>query len=150
MYEGIFLAALVVLVVWAIRPGKTVQYDSPIVIHKPALYHATLAPQLLRVQNLIEQIASHFSFEYDIATQYFKVRDQEGDYLFAAGYRAGVLYFQALPASDNEEVSTLRRFSEAVMVHIPLVESQSAGGLARLRTTVTQQANRLQITCLEE
>jgi hypothetical protein len=147
MYEGILLVALVTLVVLAIRPGKT----NPVVIHKPGLYHATLAPQLVRVQNLIEQIVGRFSASGlgDVATQYFDVRDDAGQYLLAVGLRGGIVYFQAiLPSASDEDGQALREFSGQVMVDVPLAVSPGRQGMAYLRAVVETAATALQITCL--
>lgn len=146
MYEGFVLITLVVLVVLAIRPA--VKYDSPLVIHKPGLYHATLAPRLGRVQYLIEQVAEQFSATGDIATRQFKMHDAAGKYLLAAGFRAGVLYFQAIPYSVDNDCEILRKFSDEVLVNIPLAKSQDMQGIASMRSAVEQAAKRLQIDCL--
>lgn len=145
MYEGILLVALVTLVVLAIRPRKI----NPVVIHKPGLYHATLAPQLVRAKNLIEKIASGLIAEGDIATQYYELHDVSGRYLLAVGLRGGILYFQAiLPSASDEDCQALREFSGQVMVDIPLVSSPDQQGMAHLRAAVETAATVLQITCL--
>ena len=143
MYEGFVLVTLVVLVVLAIRP--VVKQDSPLIIHKPGLYHATLAPQLAHVQDLIEQIAEQFCAAGDIDTLQFKLSDQHGQYLLAAGFRAGMLYFQAIPYQSDTDCATLRKFSDAVLVNIPLVAAQQEN--LSIRTVVEAAAMRLNIHC---
>lgn len=153
MYEGFFLIALVALVILAIRPGKQVRYDNPVVIHKPGFYHATLAPKLIRAQNFIELVARQF-FESglqagDIPTQYFGVQDAAGQYLLAAGFRSGKLYFQAIvPLAADSHYKTLHEFSDGVMVHIPLAGSACTQGGEHLRTALEVAAKRLEIVCL--
>lgn len=146
MYEGLILATLVLLVILAIRP--VVKYDNPLVIHKPGLYHATLGPQLGRVQYFIEQVAEQFPAMGDITSLQFKMRDAAGQYLLAAGLRAGILYFQAIPYKVDGDCETLRRFSDEVLVNIPLAESQDIQGIASMRAAVEAAAKRLQIECL--
>lgn len=148
MYEGVLLAALVVLVILAIRPA--VKYDNPLVIHQPGVYHATLSPQLDRAQKLIEQIAIRFSSVGDIATQYFKMHDAGGHYWLAVGFRASVLYFQAiLPAANDDDGNALRKFSDEVMMQIPLARSQDVRGSEYLCSAVEVAASQLQIACLK-
>ncbi len=153
MYEGFFLIVLVVLVVLAIRPGKTVKYDYPVVIHKPGFYHATIAPELTRAQPFIEAVASQFFGAGlqagDIPTQCFEVRDADGQYLLAAGSRAGTLYFQAIaPLAADSHYKTLHQFADQVMVHIPLSPSLDTRSGENFRTAVEVAANRLEIVCL--
>lgn len=144
MYEGFFLIALVILVVLAIRPGKI----NPVVIHKPGCYHATLAPQLVRAKNLIEQIASGLIAEGDIATQYYELHDVSGRYLLAVGLRGGIVYFQAiLPSASDEDDQALREFSGQVMADIPLASSPDKQGMAYLRAAVEAVASQLKIVC---
>lgn len=154
MFEAFFLAALVILVVLAIRPRKTVIFDNPVVIHLPGQYHATLAPQLDRAQNFIEHIARQFSdsglHAGDIATQYFEV-NAGGQYLLAVGFRAGMLYFQAIMPVLNgadSHYKTLHQFSEQVMVHLPLTTLISEQDAENLHTAVESAATQLQISCL--
>lgn len=153
MYEGFFLVVLTALVILFMRPGKKVRYDNPVVIHKPGLYHATLAPKLDRAQTYIESIASQFFGAGlpagDIATQCFEVRDADGQYLLAAGFRAGTLYFQAImPSAAGSHYKTLHQFADQVMVHIPLSPSLDTRAGESLRTAVEVAANRLEIECL--
>ncbi|MFA6969774.1 MAG: hypothetical protein WC208_00090 [Gallionella sp.] len=153
MYEGFFLAVLVTLVILAIRPGNKVIYDNPVVIYKPGVYHATLAPSLDRSKNFIEQITSLFLEAGwqagDIATQYFEVRDVAGNYLLAVGFRGGILYFQAiLPSAADSHYNVLHQFSDQVMVHIPLVVFEDTLAGEQLRTAVEAAAKRLAIMCL--
>jgi hypothetical protein len=141
MYEGFLLIALVVLVVLAIRPGKT----DPIVIHKPG-YHATLAPQLGRAEGFIELIFREVSTDGDIATQYFEVHDSAGKFLLAAGLRGGVLYFQAiLPPFNKASGQAIRYFSDQVLVNIPLSSKQQDA--VCLRKAVEKAAVQLEMCC---
>ncbi len=105
------------------------------VIHEPA-YHATLDPALKRVQMLIENI--EFSSSGDIQTCYFQMRDAQGDYGLAAGFRYGRLYFQAVKTSDQD---ALREFSEQVMADIPFKPSACSddGLIAAVKLAAEQQ-----------
>jgi len=154
MFEAFFLAALVILVVLAIRPGKTAVFDNPVVIHRPGQYHATLAPQLDRAQNFIEHIARQFTesglHAGDIATQYFEVH-AGGQYLLAVGFRSGMLYFQAimpLSSGADSHYKTLHQFSGQVMVHLPLTTPLGEQDAVILRAAVESAARQLQISCL--
>lgn len=146
MYEGILLVALVVAVLLAIRP--TVKHDHPLVIIKPGLYHATLAPQLERAQSLLDRIAAAFFAGSDIPSQFFSVDDPAGRYLLAAGCRSGLLYFQVImPAGSGSPYQALHRFSSAVMVNIPLAASADVCSGQELRTAVEAAAAQLQMAC---
>ncbi|ADL56452.1 hypothetical protein [Gallionella capsiferriformans] len=152
MYEGIILLVLVIVVVLVIRPKKDGKFDPPVVLQRAGVYHATLAPQLVRAQSFLEVIVSEFaSFDSavsDSASHYFEVRDQVGRYLLAVGLRSGVFYFQAiLPAFKGDDAQTLRLFSEQVMVNIPRLESQDHfDSLLRAVESAAQQMN---ITCVK-
>lgn len=153
MYEGFFLVVLTALVILFMRPGKKVIYDNPVVVHKPRLYHATLAPQLTRAQLFIEAVASRFFGaglpQGDIATQYFQVSDAEGCYLLAAGFRAGTLYFQAIESSiTGRHYQAINQFSDAVLENIPIVTSADTCVAEQLRAAVEVAARNLQISCL--
>ena len=50
MGESLLLITIVALVVLAIRRGKPVVLDNPVIIHRRGQYHITLAPQLNRAQ----------------------------------------------------------------------------------------------------
>jgi len=146
VYEGIFLVVLLVVVILAIRPAS--KYNNPVVIHKPGLYHATLAPGLEWLKNLIEQLAGQFSAESDISTRYFEVRAAEGCGLLAVGYRSGLLYCQCLPSLSHEvDSQTLRKFSEQVMADTPMSVSQDAQAGEQLCDAVARAVNQLQMTC---
>ncbi len=160
MFEAFLIAVLVVLVVLAMRGGKPVVLDNPLVIQRPGQYHITLAPQLGYAQNFLEHIVGRFAESGvdtgDIATQYFEVRDpgaaDEGHYLLAVGFRSGMLYFQAinplpLLKDADSHPKMLRRFSEQVMVHHPLVSSAGAREEASLRAAVDEAAGQLKIAC---
>ena len=151
MYEALLLAVLVVLVILAIR--KPVLLDSPLIIQRSGQYHLTLAPQLVHAKNFIELIAGKFAgsalHEGDVATQYFEVRESEDYYLLAVGFRAGILYFQAvnpqpLLKDADSHYETVRSFSEQVMVQLaPLAENRDAAG--SLRAAVEMAARQLNI-----
>jgi hypothetical protein len=121
MFELFFLAGLVALVVWLIRGKKTVVIDEPVIVQEFGVYHATIAPQFVRSQYLIAQIAMQFqpADRSDITTQCFDLHDAGVHYLMAVTRRAGVLYFQVIGA-EPEGVSGLRHFSEQVLLYHPL------------------------------
>lgn len=153
MFEAFFLAALVFVVVLALRGKKSVILENPVIIHKVGLYHATLSPQLGAVQGLLEQIASQYAAialkPLDLAAQYFVVRDRnviaEGAYLLAVGLRSGVLYFQAITdVSPAERYAAIQRFSEQVMVLHPqpdLPDEETASRLHALVDAAAQNFN---------
>lgn len=142
MYEGLLLVALVVVVLLAIRPTKI----NPVVVHKPG-FHATLAPGLVRTQSFVERISGEALSGGDIATQYFEGEDSVGKFLLAVGFRGGILYFQAiLPTQGDANDQAIRRFSELVMVNIPLSSSQQDA--VRLREVVERAAVQLKYTNL--
>lgn len=152
MYEGFFLVVLTALVILFIRPGKKVIYDNPVVIDKDGLYHATLAPQLIRAQPFIETVASQFLGtglpQGDIVTQYFQVTDAQGSYLLAAGFRSGILYFQIIQlSSDQTGEQAIRLFSDRVMVNIPLEILADTQGAGRLNEALVAAANRSNLSC---
>ncbi|MDO9054495.1 MAG: hypothetical protein Q7U37_11285 [Gallionella sp.] len=154
MYEALLLAILIALVILLIR--KPVLLDSPLIIQRPGQYHLTLAPQLAHTRNFLELIAGKFGetapHEGDIATQYFEVRETpaSGAYLLAVGFRAGVLYFQAINPQPllkdaDSHYETARSFSEQVMAQLaPVAGNRDAGSL---RAAVEVAAQQLNIVC---
>lgn len=155
MFEAFFLAALVVVVVLAIRGNKVIVLDNPVIIQRVGCYHATLAPQLAHAQNFIGQIAGLWieagNESRDLATQYFEIHDANmsvaGHYLLAVALRAGILYFQAiLPVAGNHHAA-IREFSGQVMLHHPLLVSEDRPGASSLHAVVEAAAMQLQITC---
>jgi hypothetical protein len=140
MYEGLILVFLVVLVILAIRP------KTALIIEKSGVYHATLAPELERVTYLIEQMAGTFFATGDIETCYFRMHDTSGDYLLAAGWRGGILYFQAiLPAGDIDDRKIIEDFSTAVMSELPFAISVGREDILYLSTSVVIAAQQLHI-----
>ena len=156
MYEALLLAILIALVILLIR--KPVRLDSPLIIQRPGQYHLTLAPQLAHTRNFLELIAGKFgestTHEGDIATQYFEVREAAvpgaAHYLLAVGFRAGVLYFQAINPQPllkdaDSHYETVRSFSEQVMMQLaPMRGEREAGSL---RAAVGAAAQELNIAC---
>lgn len=149
MFELFLLIALVVVVVLAIRGGKPVVLDNPLVIHRPGEFHIILAPQLKRAQTFIEHVAKQCgqagSPAGDVPTQFFEVRDSvaqgEAGYLLAASWRAGTWFFQAInpqPSLNdkNSNLHTLRAFSEAVLSQYPLTDPVDGQYQQNLRQAV--------------
>lgn len=160
MAELLILIILVALVVLAIRRGKPVVLDDPLVIQRPGLCHMTLAPQLERAQPLVEKIAERFAESHqaqgDIPTQYFEVHDPNvsiqggGFYLLAAASRNGMLYFQAINPQPllrdaDSHIKSLREFSDAVLVLHPLSERIDGQGGGKLRDAAESVAHQLNI-----
>lgn len=154
MYEALLLAILIALVILVIR--KPVVLDSPLVIHRPGQYHLTLAPQRVHAREFLELIAGKFAVtvthEGDIDTQYYEVRetDAPGAYLLAVGFRAGMLYFQAINPQPllrdaDSHYETVRRFSEQVMAQ--LAPPAGNGDAKNLRAAVEVAAQQLNIVC---
>jgi len=142
------------------RYGKTAVLDTPIIIHQPGQYHLTLAPQLSCVQAFIENIAKQFLEVHqpqgDIPTLYFEVRDPnvpargENCYLLAAAFRGGMLCFQAinprpLLRDADSHLKTLREFSGAVLVQLPVAQVVDGCGAEKLADTIKLAAQRMKI-----
>lgn len=136
MGESLLLITIITLVVLTIRRGKPVILDNPLIIHRPGKYHITLAPQLNRAQNFIEQIVKQLTEntpnQADSASQFFAVHDEkvcapgEKLYLLAVAARGGILYFQAINPQpliydSDSHLKTVMAFSSAVLAQ------QSAG-----------------------
>jgi hypothetical protein len=230
MVELPLLIIIVILIVLAMRRGKRVVLESPVIIQRSGQYHITLAPQLGGAQTFIEKIAgqfsqslppdghgrnataddeaSHarnpryalplpnpdgttsqstkpasgqvagylpqagraerggrsranellreFSVQGDLPTQYFEVSDpgvfsQSGSsYLLAIALRGGVLYFQAINPQPllndaDSHYKTLRKFSESVLQHHPVLEPADQQWAEKLRLAVDAIAAQLQI-----
>lgn len=147
--ELFILILLVASVVWAIRSGKSLVKDDPVVIHHPGIFHLTLAPQLDHAQPFIERIAAEFAAtpapQGDLPSLYYEIRDPQlpfGGYLLAIARRGGTLYFQAIhpPRDAGSHLGVLREFSEAVLALHPLLEPVDMEGAAQLRATVESVA----------
>jgi len=161
LVELFILVLLTTLVVLGIRGGKSAALDKPLIIQSPGRYHFTLAPQLDRARNFIEQIAGQFAEAHplpgDVPGQYFEVRDpdvlaQEGKfYLLAASYLGGLLYFQAIDPQpflrdSDSHLKQVREFSEAVLALHPLAHPADGDGVAKLRRAVDLAARQLKIS----
>jgi len=100
------------------RPGKTPLLESQLLIIRPGQYQITLAPKLNVAQPFIEAIAKRIGLMSDATNnsgiQFFSVRDREVNvgnsdvYLLAIAYRNGMLYFQAVQPSLNDQLSHLQ------------------------------------------
>lgn len=160
MGESLLLLTIVTLVILTIRRGKPVILDNPVTIERAGQYHITLAPQLNRAQNFIEQIvkqcAPSITQQSEITTQYFEVADPKvfaqgkKSYLLAITVRGGVLYFQAInPQSLHHDadshLKTVREFSEAVMARHPLIGLSDEHAVKVLNDATESIANQLQI-----
>lgn len=160
MGELLLLTTIITLVILAIRRGKPVALDNPLIIQRPGQYHITLAPQLSRAQTFIENIARQFvelgCQAGDAPTQYFEVRDPavcaqgERCYLLAAALRGGMLYFQAINPQPllrdaDSHLKTLREFSEAVLERLPLPEHADGQGGDKLGDAVAAAADQMNI-----
>jgi len=149
MYELAILVLLVFVIVLSIRGGRPAVQE-PVVIHIQGQYHITLAPQLTRIQPFIEKIALLFKQSHkhggDMAGQYFEIFDKKAScYLLAIGLRGGVLYFQAInpqPLRNGAQgnLNTLREFSAAVMVQLPLTGPIDPKGAEHLRAVLNDVA----------
>lgn len=141
MAELFFLILLVSFVVVAIRRGKPVILDTPVIISRAGKYHITLAPQLNRAQSFIEQIAAQLArLEPPLLSSdsvFFSVRDakicpaSEPLYLLAVTVRGGVSYFQAilpqpLLRDRDSHYQTVSEFAAAVLLGQPATEVSDA------------------------
>lgn len=160
MGESLLLLTIVTLVILTIRRGKPVILDNPVIIERAGQYHITLAPQLNRAQNFIEQIvkqcAPSITRQSGITTQFFEVTDPKvfaqgkNFYLLAITVRGGVLYFQAINPQPllhdaDSHLKTVREFSEAVMARHPLMGLSDEHAVKVLKDTTEAIANQLQI-----
>lgn len=154
-FELFLLIVLVAVVVLVMRGGKPVAPDNPLIVQRPGQLHITLAPQLNRAQTFIENIAKQCGRVGnpvgDVPTQFFEVRDSaviaqgEHGYLLAASWRAGIWFFQAinpqpLLGDRDSRLNMLREFSEAVLLHHPLVEPLDDRYVQSLRHAVENAA----------
>ncbi len=152
MYEGLILLCLVVGVVVLIRPKKDGCLDAPVVIRRSGVYHATLAPQLVRAQLFLEIIIDQLAQDPlpagDIDSQFFLVRDEVGAYLLAVGRRGDVLYFQAiLPLLNETDTDVIRQFSGQVMVNLKMAVVADEQVSVQLRTAVQNAASDVNNLC---
>ncbi|MCR4303035.1 MAG: hypothetical protein NUV63_02250 [Gallionella sp.] len=161
MGELLLVITIVTLVVLAIRRGKPVVLDNPVIIHRHGQYHITLAPQLNRAQTFIEQIARQFMLLHpsqgDLPTQYYEVRDPMvfarggSAYLLAASLRDGILYFQAINPQPliydaDSHYKTLSEFSGAVLKQHPPSTPADQQWAEKLRDSIGTIAGQLNIT----
>jgi len=160
MGESLLLLTIITLIVITIRRARPVILENPVIIQRPGQYHITLAPQLNRAQNFIEQIAKQYiqsqSPERDLPTQYFEVRDPkvfskgQSSYLLAIAMRGGILYFQAVNPKPRQHdadsnFKTLHDYSESVLQHHPFSGPADEHGAGKLHTIVDTNAAQLMI-----
>jgi hypothetical protein len=160
MGESLLLLTIVTLVILTIRRGKPVILDNPVIIERAGQYHITLAPQLNRAQNFIEQIAkqcaSFITQQSEISTQFFEVTDPKvfaqgkNFYLLAVAVRGGIFYFQAinpqpLRHDSDSHLKAVREFSETVMARHPLMSLSDEHAVKVLCDAIEAVANQLQI-----
>lgn len=160
MGESLLTLTLLTLIYLTIRRGKPVILDNPVIIQRPGQYHITLAPQLNRAQNFIEQIIKQYALisvqhgEFD--TQYFEVSDPkvfaqgETFYLLAVALREGVLYIQAINPQPllhdaDSHLKTVRAFSDKVMALHPLAGTSDQQSVKNLQIAIETAASQLKI-----
>ncbi len=134
MFELTLLTVLGVIVVLAVRRGKPVILDKPLIINRVGKFHATLAPQLNLAQGLIEQVHAQLVANGQVAGESdvlcYQVQDANvcrsapGFYLLAVSLRQGVLYFQAilpqpLIRDADSHAATVQAFAQQVMCELP-------------------------------
>jgi len=161
MVELPLLIIIVILIVLAMRRGKRVVLESPVIIQRSGQYHITLAPQLSGAQAFIEKVAEQFTQSHpparDLPTQYFEVSDPKvfsqggSSYLLAIALRGGVLYFQAinrqpLLRDTDSQYKSLREFSESVLLHHPLSVPADEKAAEKLCAAVDMIAAQLKIS----
>ncbi len=158
MGESLLTLTLLTLIYLTIRRGKPVILDNPVIIHRSGQYHITLAPQLNRAQDFIENIAKQFSLatSKEFSTQYFEVRDPkvfakgEDFYLLAVALRGGMLYFQAINPQPllydaDSHLKTVREFSDKVMALHPLAGLSDEQSIKNLESAIESAAQPLKI-----
>lgn len=161
MAESLLLITLFSIVVLAIRRGKPVVLDNPVIIERSGQYHITLAPQLNQAQTFLEAIARQFrlsaSQAVDLPSQYYEVRDprisaRDADfYLLAVTLRGGQLYLQAikplpLVCDADSHFSAVHDFSEKVLALHPLPPLAGGYDESLLNGVVEAAASPLKIT----
>ena len=160
MGELLLVITLVTLIVLTIRRGKPVVLDNPLIIHRPGQYHVTLASQLNRAQNFVEQIALQFIAlqppQGDLPSQYVEIQDPavfaegESAYLLAITLRNGMLYFQAINPQPliydaDSHYKTLRAFSETILKHHLFSSPADALWAEKLRDSINTAAQQMNI-----
>jgi hypothetical protein len=160
MGESLLTLTLLTLIYLTIRRGKPVILDNPVIIQRPGQYHITLAPQLNRAQNFIEQIIKQYALitvqQGEFATQYFEVSDPkvfaqgETFYLLAVALREGVLYIQAINPQPllhdaDSHLKTVRAFSDKVMALHPLAGTSDEQSVKNLQIAIETAASQLKI-----
>ncbi len=158
MGETLLLVTIITLVVLTIRRAKPVVLDSPVIIQRSGQFHITLAPQLNRAQNFIENIAAQFrlldSPQTDSLPQYFGVHDPQvfaqgtKFYLLAVTLRDGILYFQAINPRlstllADAHIKELQEFSNSVLEKYPCAcpSPEEVGAVSKSVETAAQQMN---------
>ncbi|HCJ50535.1 MAG: hypothetical protein COZ20_03740 [Gallionellales bacterium CG_4_10_14_3_um_filter_54_96] len=160
MGESLLLITLFTVVILAIRRGKPVILDNPVIIERPGHYHITLAPQLNQAQTFVEAIARQWGISarqaVDLPAQYYEVRDprvssRDTDfYLLAVALRGGMLYLQAinplpLVCDADSHFKTVHDFSEKVLVLHPLPPLAGGYDESLLNGAVEAAASQLNI-----
>lgn len=134
MAELFLICMIVALVVLTIRSGRPVILDTPVIISRPGKYHITLAPQLNRAQNFIEQVATQLANLQPPITAshsvFFSVHDTRvcttgaQCYLLAVSARGGLWYFQAILPQPllhdrDSHYKTVSEFTAVVLHDLP-------------------------------
>ncbi|HEY5993038.1 MAG TPA: hypothetical protein VIU46_00390 [Gallionellaceae bacterium] len=143
MIETLTLITISLIALIIFRPGKTPPLENPLVINRIGQFHAVLAPRINLAQPLLENISRRVTEEVRAGANtpplYFKVQDKEVKahgqdcYLLAATLRDGVLYFQATaPGSNQNELDTIRAFSEAELSRNPETRARADQASASL------------------
>ncbi len=151
MIETLTIITISILALIIFRPGRTEPLNNPLVINRVGQFHAVLAPKINLAQPLLEDISrrlgEHERQSGNTPPLYFKVSDREVKahgkdfYLLAATLRDGVLYFQATaPDDDNDNLDTIRVFSETELSRHPASAAHSEGAEAALNTAIRTAA----------
>ena len=131
MIETITAITLCVLYLVFFRPGKTPRLENPLLIERQGRYRITIAPKLNLAQPFIESVAARISIEKQALSsstvQFFAVRDKQvgshalDGFLLVAGYRNGMLYFQAEqpPRLAKSHSDWLTEFTRDVLANAP-------------------------------
>lgn len=152
MYELWILLVLLVLVLWSLRTRPAI-FDNPVINQVDNVYHATVAPHLVRSHGFIEQIVNQLAVTDcsagDSDTLCYEVRDAQLHYLLAVSLRAGVLYFQVISPARLREANyrVLREYADQVLIHHPVRCTGAFGAV--LAQGVEAVAVRLNIVCLK-
>lgn len=151
MIELALLVIVVAVVVLALRkrgaPGQ------PLIVQRSGRYHITFAPQLGSLREFLEAVAQRLAGgphpAGNVPSRYFQLRragQAESFCSLAVAFRSGIYFIQAIVPRplqrDERHLADLREFSEAVLLHYPLLPPVDEGGAEMIDVAVEEVARR--------